>query len=196
MIKPARKIYIWAAEKAHSSRAPLWLGVIFFLEIVFFLPLDALLLLFCLENHKRRFLYPIIAAIGSTLSGIFGYVIGLLLWDLVGPFFLEHLIAPSFFERLIGYYQTYQHLAVFLGAFLPIPFKIIVLSAGVSSLNFFSFALMVLLARLVRFFGIAAMMHFWGERVKAFIDRHFHRIVFAFGAKVALTITFFWALSH
>jgi len=196
MIKPARKIYDWAMQKAHSPHALLWLGVIFLLEIVFFLPLDALLLLFCLENTAKRFLYPIIAAFGSMLSGFIGYGIGFFVWDLIGPFTLEYLISPSFFERLIGHYQFYQHAAVFLGTFLPIPFKIVALSAGVAKLNLLSFTITVLFARLVRFLGIAAMMHFWGTKVKAFIDRHFNRLVFAVGAKIILTLSFFWALSH
>lgn len=196
MIKPARKIYDWATQKALSSHAPLWLGIIFLLEIIFIVPLDALLLLFCLENQAKRFLYPLIAAIGSTISGIVGYAFGYLLWDLIGPFVLTHLISPVFFERLMGQYQTYQHGAIFLGSLLPVPFKAITLSAGVCELDFFAFVSCILLARLTRFFGIAALMHFWGDKVKAFIDRHFKRIVVALGAKIALTIVLFWALSH
>jgi hypothetical protein len=38
------------------------------------------------------------------------------------------------------------------------------------------------------------MMQRWGDRIKGFIDRHFNSLLVAFGAKVALTFAFFWAL--
>ncbi len=39
-------------------------------------------------------------------------------------------------------------------------------------------------------------MNLWGEPIKHFVDRHFNRLVFAFGAKVVLTFSFFWVLGQ
>lgn len=194
MLKPARQIYDWAAQKVHSPFAPLWFGLIFLLEIILFIPLDALLILFCMEKKEQRYLYATIAAIASTISGVVGFLAGYLLWDIIGPFVIEHLISPQFFERLLTQYTHYQNWAVLIGSFLPIPFKAIALSAGFFQLALLPFILCVFAARVIRFFSIALMMQLWGARLKAFIDRHFNRIVIAFGAKIALTISFFWAL--
>src|SRR5271168_2321737 len=101
----AKRIYNWAAIKANARFAPFWLGCIFLLELIFFLPLDAILVLFCLENPSRRYFYAIIARITSTLSGIAGYALGIWAWDLVGPYVINHLISTSFFNHLCTQYQ-------------------------------------------------------------------------------------------
>jgi membrane protein YqaA with SNARE-associated domain len=196
MLKPIRKVYDWAASKANTPLAPLWLGVVFLLELFVFVPLDALLMLFCMENPKRRFLYAMIGSVASTISGIGGYLIGYLLWDSIGPFVIQHLISESFFNRLVDHYNSYQGLAVLVGSFLPIPFKAVALSAGFCHVSLLPFIGFVFLARVARFFLVAKLMHLWGPQIKAFLDRHFNRIVVAVGAKIALTLTFFWVLGH
>jgi membrane protein YqaA with SNARE-associated domain len=194
MKTPARKIYNWAAAKAAHPYAPLWLGGAFLLELVFFIPLDALLMLFCLENPKRRFLYAFVATCASLLCGIMGYLIGLLLWDTIGPYIVGRLITPEFFNRLVEHYTHYEKLTIFFGSLLPIPFKAIALSAGFCKLAVIPFILCILAARALRFFLIAHLMSLWGEKIKAFIDRHFNRVLFAIGAKVVLGLTLFWCL--
>lgn len=196
MNKPVKKIYHWAAKKAHSNYSPLWLGVIFLLEMALFIPLDAILMLFCLENPRKKYLYVTIATLISAFSGLVGYCLGLMLWDAIGPYVLAHLISPGFFNHLAQHYQFHQNWAVFVGSFLPIPFKAISLSAGACQISLIPFILFVFLARACRFLIIAELIRLWGSKIKDFIDRHFNRIIIAVGAKLALTFTFFWALGH
>ncbi len=191
----SKKLYDWASKKANSRFASLWLGIIFFLEMVLFLPMDGILILFCLENPARRYRYAAVATTASVASGLVGYLLGLAAWDALSPYVLDHLISTQFFERISGHYQLHQHLAVFIGSILPIPFKAITLSAGVCELALIPFLAVVLIARLTRFFIIAHAIHRWGIQIKAFIDRHFGSIILAVGAKIALVFTFFWALS-
>jgi hypothetical protein len=35
-----------------------------------------------------------------------------------------------------------------------------------------------------------------GEKVKIFVDRHFHRLFMLIGAKVAIALLFFWILAR
>jgi membrane protein YqaA with SNARE-associated domain len=196
MFTPAKKVYNWASAKANTPLAPLWLGIVFLLEMVLFIPLDALLMLFCLENPKRRFLYALIATVASMISGIIGYFLGLFLWDIIGPYIVGHLISTDFFNRLVLHYTTYESWAVLIGSALPVPFKAITLSAGFCKIAFLPFIACVCAARAFRFFLLAELMHLWGVKIKAFIDRHFNRILVAVGAKIAIGLTFFWALSH
>jgi membrane protein YqaA with SNARE-associated domain len=196
MKTPAKKIYDWAAQKANTPFAPFWLGCVFLLELVFFLPLDAILVLFCLENPNRRFLYAIIATIASTISGLAGYALGYLAWDAISPFVLGHLISSDFFTRICDQYHNLQNLAVFVGSFLPIPFKAVALSAGVCKLSLLPFLAMVFFARWARFFLIAKAIQKWGVQIKTFIERHTGRIFMAIGAKIAIAFAFFWALGQ
>ncbi len=195
-MQPVRRVYDWACQKAHSPMAPLWLAFIFLLEMFLFLPMDALLMLFCMHNPKRRFTYAMVATLSSLVIGIIGYGIGYLLWDTMGDFLTRYVISKEFFERLVLHYNQHEHIAVFLGGFLPIPFKAVTISAGFCKLSITGYLASLFLSRALRFFLIAEMMQRFGTQVRAFVDRHFGSIVVAFGAKVAMTFAFFWVLGR
>ncbi len=195
MFGAVKKLYQWASLKAKQRLAPLWLGFIFLTELVFFIPMDAILLLFCLENPARRYYYALMATLASIITGVIGYYLGHLAWDTLEPYILDKWISSSLFNRITDHYLAIQNWAVFLGSFLPIPYKAITLSAGVCHLNFVPFLGSILGARMLRFFLIAKVTEKWGLQIKAFIDKHFHRFVVAVGIKIAFALSFFWAVS-
>ena len=190
------RLYNWAIQRTESRQAPLWIGLLFFLELILIIPLDAILMFFCLQNRKRIFLYVLIASIASTLSGLCGYMLGHFLWDLIGSYIVPHVISASVFEHFANHYQNYEALAVFMGSLLPIPLKILSLSAGIFHLGFAPFIAFVFLARSLRFSLVGGAMYFWGERVKAFVDRHFSGILMILGAKIAIGFAFFYAIAQ
>ena len=192
----ARRAYNWAASKATLPLAPLWLGLIFSSELFLFLPLDALLMLFCLQNPQRRFIYASVATLVSICVACVGYGIGLLLWDTIGPFIVKHILSEESFNTFVQHYNLHENLAVFFGSLLPIPFKAVTLSAGFCHLSLGSFILFVGIARSLRFFSIAEAMYRWEAPIKKFIDRHFNRLLVGLGIKIALSFSFFWILGH
>ncbi len=190
----AKRAYTWACERTSSPLAPLWLALIFLLEAVLFVPMDALLMLFCMQDPNRRFLYAIAATLSSLIVGIIGYLIGFLLWDVVGEFVTTHILSQAFFDRLVAHYNQYESLAVFFGSLLPIPFKAVTISAGFCQISPVGFLTALVSARALRFFLIAGFTQRWGEQIKAFIDRHFNSLLIAIGVKVLGTMAFFWIL--
>ncbi len=193
-MQSVRKVYDWASQKAYSPRAPLWLAFIFFLEMFLFLPMDALLMLFCMHNPERRYTYAFVATLSSIFIGLIGYGIGYLVWDSVGSFFTQYIVSQNFFDRLVAHYNLHDFLAVFVGGFLPIPFKAVTISAGFCKLSLGGYVIALALSRALRFFLIAEMMHRWGNQVRAFVDRHFGSLIVALGVKTVLTFAFFWVL--
>ncbi len=196
MKQGSTKLYNWALQKAGSSKAPFWIALLFSLELFLFIPLDAVLMFFCLQNRRNIFLYITIASVASVLSGLIGYCLGHFLWDLIGPYVVPHLISSSLFERFSTHFQEYESWAVFIGAFLPFPLKALSLTAGVFHLGFIPFLSYLFLGRFIRFSLVGGAMALWGEPIKNFVDRHFHRIFMAIAAKVALAFAFFWALAR
>lgn len=193
-MQSVRKIYDWAAQKAYSPRAPLWLAFIFFLEMFLFLPMDALLMLFCMHNPERRYTYAFVATLSSIFIGLIGYGVGYLVWDSVSGFVTQYIVSQGFFDRLVAHYNLHDFMAVFVGGFLPIPFKAVTISAGFCKLSLGGYVMALFLSRALRFFLIAEMMHRWGNQVRSFIDRHFSSIIVALGLKVVMTFAFFWVL--
>jgi len=195
MKEQTTKLYNWAVTKAESKKAPFWIALLFFLEIALFLPLDAILMFFCLQNRKRTLLYVILASVASTASGLIGYLLGHFLWDLIGPYVVPHLISTASFSNISHHFQAYENWAIFIGALIPFPLKALTLSAGVFQLGFGPFITWFMIARLLRFSLIGGSMLLWGEQVKSFMDRHFHRIIIVIGAKIAAAFLALWALA-
>jgi membrane protein YqaA with SNARE-associated domain len=195
-MNPKSKLYNWAAQKVHSRFAPFWLFVFFILEVILFIPLDAILILYCLEKPSHKYVYAMIATLASTCAAVIGYLVGICLWDAFGPFILDHLISPSFFEQLEKHYQQYESWAVLIGSFLPIPFKAVTVSAGVCKLSFFLFLTAVFCGRAFRFFALSKAMGKWREQIRTFLQKSLHKVLTIAGAKIALTFAFFWALGH
>ncbi len=190
------KLYNWAIQKASSTKAPFWLGLLFALELILLIPLDAVMMFFCLQRRSHIFLYILIATIASTISGAVGYMLGHFLWDLIGNWVIPHVLSAATFERLSGHLIQYENWAVFFGSLLPFPLKALSLTAGVFKLGIVPFVTCLAAARLLRFSLVGALMAMWGEKVKLFVDRHFHRIFMLIGAKVAAGAIFFWVLAR
>lgn len=196
MKSKTEKLYHWAREKANSRYSSVWVALLFSLEIFLFIPLDAILLFFGLQNRKKIFNYVAIAAIASTISGCLGYFLGHFLWDVIGSYIVPCLISSALFEKISFHFQEYEHWAVFFGSLLPFPLKALSVAGGVFHLPFLPFASCLLAARLLRFTLVGSAAIFWGDKVKDFLDKHFHRIMLLVGAKIVLALLFFWFLAR
>jgi membrane protein YqaA with SNARE-associated domain len=190
------KLYNWTIEKASSGIAPFWLGVIFSLEILLIIPLDAVLMFFCLQRRQNILLYICIGTIASTISACIGYLLGYYLWDFIGPWVVPYLVSPALFAKVSAHIQMMEQVAIFVGALLPFPIKAISLCSGVFSLNLATFLSCIATARLVRFTLVGASMAIWGEKVKIFLDRHFNKVFLAIGAKLVITMLVIWLFTH
>lgn len=196
MAANAGRLYQWAIQRTESNRAPIWIGLIFLLELVLVIPLDTILVFFCLQKRHWIFLYVIISSVASMVSGLCGYLLGHFLWHLIGPYVVPHLISASAFDHFAVHYQNFENWAVFIGSFLPLPIKVLSLSAGMFHLGLLSFLGFLFLARLLRFSLVGGAMYLWGDRVKAFVDRHFRGLFLIVGAKIAIGFAFFYLLAQ
>lgn len=184
-----RKVYDWMGTKVHSPYAPLWLISLFFIEaFCFIIPVDPLLILFCIERPKKSLTYATISLVASVTGGAFGYFIGSVLWNSVGQTLVALVVSPAAFERMRLKYALYQNWAVLIAGFSPLPYKAVTLSAGFCKLPLVPFIFYSVIARGARFFLIAGAIRIWGAPIKSFIDRYFNQLVVSFVALVAVCI--------
>jgi membrane protein YqaA with SNARE-associated domain len=172
------------------------MAVLFSLELFLFIPLDAILMFCCLQNPRKTPLFVLIASVASTLSAMLGYLVGNFLWDILGSYVVPHLVSATAFERISGHLAVYGNWAVFIGSLIPFPLKALSVTAGVFELPFIAFFSCVIAARLLRFGLIGASVAIWGESLKGFVERHFHRILLVVGAKAAAAFLFFWVAAQ
>ena len=190
------KFYAWAIRHTESSRAPFWVALLFSLEIILFIPLDAILMFFCLQNRRRIALYVAIATLSSVLSALLGYLFGYFLWNLVGSYIVPYILSAKSFDHFAIQYQRYEEWAVLLGSLLPLPLKLLSLSAGIFRLSLPVFLSAVFAARAIRFSLVGIAVALWGDKIKAIVDKHFRYIALLIGAKIALGFGFFWTIAQ
>ena len=196
MKKSTTRLYSWATNKASSEKASLWLGLLFCLEFFLFIPLDAVLIFFCLQRRHQIFSLVLIATLASALSGILGYGLGHFVWHLIHAWIVPYLISTASFESISQHLIAYENGAVFFAALVPFPLKAFSLVAGAFHLGFITFITYLILGRLLRFSLIGFCMALWGEKIKNFVDRHFHRLFMLLGAKIGIAFFLFWLFAR
>ena len=139
-------------------------------SFIFPIPADPFLIALILANKKKFFWYSLLCTIFSVLGGITGYYIGFIFWDEIGIHITEYLALTGQINTFKELYNANGSLAVFIAGVSPIPYKLVTIISGISSMNFFYFCFFSLLSRGLRFFLIGFLIFWFGSRVQSFIE--------------------------
>lgn len=167
-----RRLYERVLALAASKRAPWWLAAISFAEASFFpIPPDVLLVPMALTRPDRALRLALICTIASVVGGAFGYLIGYALYDLLARPVLAFYHYEAAYARFAENFAQYGLEVILLKGLTPIPYKIITIAAGAAKFDFATFMAASVVTRGGRFFGVALLLHFFGERVREFIEK-------------------------
>ncbi len=170
-----KRLYNWVLSWAESKYGAYALAILAFIESSFFpIPPDVLQIALSISKPKRSFWYAFIALCFSALGGILGYFIGLFLFESVGRVIIQSLGYEQQFVLVGEMFKENAFLTIFAAALTPIPYKVFTIAAGVWQVGLFPLITASILGRGLRFFLIAALTYFFGERVKVFIDKYFN----------------------
>ena len=158
----ANKIKIFAfyiKRKADSWQARLGLYFFSALEsIVIPVPTDPLLAACVYAAPKRWWQIALLTALYSVLGGSIGWVIGWFFGDFIS-FLLTNNMLPFLssenFNNVTDGFSNHGLLIVLLGAFTPLPFKLVTITAGLFKFNFALFFISALFGRSIRFLLVA-----------------------------------------
>jgi len=176
-----RRLYEWVLSWAHKKYSSAALFVLAFAESSFFpVPPDVLQIALSVSKPKKSFFYALISSVGSVLGGIFGYSIGLFLFDSIGSFIINALGYQSQFQSVGQIYKSYAFLAILTAAFTPIPYKVFTIAAGFWNVGLFPLIVASVIGRSARFFLVASLIYFFGPKIKDFIDKYFNLITIIF----------------
>lgn len=181
-----RSLYDWTMSLAAHPRAIWALAFIAFIESsVFPIPPDALMIPMIIAAPRKAFWIATVATVSSVLGGMLGYAIGALAYDTIGQPILESLgkaeDMAAFNERFngVGFW------AVLFAGLTPFPYKVITIMSGWTGMPLLTFILTSILARAGRFFLVGALLYYYGEPVKAFIERRLGLVTLIFFAVLA-----------
>lgn len=172
-----KALYHWAGKSVHKPYATLIFTCLVFIEAFFFMPSSTLLTIFGLERRRDVFWFAFLATMASVVGAMAAYGFGYLLWDSVGKYVVGALMSPASFEKMVSYYTHYQVAAVLITTFLPLPYKVVTLTAGFCHIAFVPFVLCCAASRALRFSLLAVAIWYWGERIQQILDRYFYSLV-------------------
>lgn len=176
-----RRLYDWTINLSGHRHAPWALGAVSAAESsVFPLPPDLVLIPMVLARRERAWFYATICTIASVIGGVIGYAIGFFLFDSIGTYILGLYGYQEAFESFAARYNEHGVWIVLIAGLTPFPYKVITIASGVTHLNFMVFLLASIAARGARFFAVSALLWWFGEPIRAFIDRYFGLLTIAF----------------
>jgi membrane protein YqaA with SNARE-associated domain len=184
-----RRLYQWVTGWAQTRQATKALAAVAFAESSFFpIPPDPLLITMTTVYPHKYLRFAAICTAGSILGGIFGYLLGVGLFETIGQPIINAYHLQSEFVALGRRYDENAFLTVFTAAFTPIPYKLITIAAGVFKVSFFDFVIASILGRGTRFFLVASLMHHFGKRYKDKIEQYIDLLSLAFVALLILGV--------
>lgn len=189
MTELKNKLKIWFKENADKPKAIFWLDLIAFFESsIFPLPLEPFLIMFVLVKPNKWVKFAFNVTAFSVIGALFAYFIGAFLFDTFGEFLISIYSLEDEMARVSVALKSSAFATIFIAAFTPLPYKLFVLSAGVFKLNILVFIIASIIGRGVRFFLVAFIFRFFGEKYSRLILKHFNNISLALGIAVLIYI--------
>ena len=156
-----------------------------FIESIFWpLPVEAILIPMCLAQPKKSLGFAFYATIFSVLGAWVGYLLGYYLWDVLQPIFVK-LGYLHHVETIKEWFESFGILFVALGAFTPIPYKVIAITTGViaashgidmwgfsSQISIYTFLIVSLFGRGARFYLEGGLIKIFGEKMRDNIGKY------------------------
>ena len=138
-------------------------------SIIIPIPVDPLLVAAVLAKsgawRRIAFAFTVASVIGGAVGWALGAFLGLHIHELISSLPVA-LAAPSAFAAVEAGFAEFGLVLVFLGAFSPLPYKVIAVSAGIGGFGLLPFLLVSFIGRGLRFGVVAAIARHHGDAKK------------------------------
>jgi membrane protein YqaA with SNARE-associated domain len=176
-----RRLYDRTMRLAAGRHAIWALAAVAFAESSFFpLPPDVLLIPMVLADRRHAFRLAAVCTMASVVGGFLGYAIGYFAFATIGRPILDFYHAMDRYEVLKASFDQWGALIIVAKGMTPIPYKLLTITAGALQFNLVSFALASLISRSIRFFLVAALLWWFGEPIRVFIEKRLALVTTAF----------------
>ena len=172
-----KDIYQKTLKLAGHKSSKFYLALVSFTESSFFpIPPDIMIIPMSLAKKEEYLKIFLIATLFSSLGGLFGYFIGSLFTDkaimLMGFYGYEEQVLQlkNQLNSKNGAYSLWLG-TLFLAGFTPLPFKIFTITSGIINFNIFTFFIICLISRGLRFFIVAYFSVKLGKPFVSFLEK-------------------------
>lgn len=166
-----QKLVNWVEKWASHHHATKALSLVAFTESSFF-PIPPFVLIVAMLIPEKRPSWIKLAVVGmlsSVAGGIFGYFIGKFFYGYVGAPLVSFYGLQAEVVSLGDMFKDHVFMTIFLASLSPLPYKVFTLSAGLFSVNIWSFIIASVVGRSIRFFVVSYLADRYGIRAKKFM---------------------------
>ncbi len=157
------KCMLWARHR----HAMWYLTGLSFAESSFFpIPPDVMLAPMSMARPGSAMRYALMTTLASVLGGLFGYLIGAYFFELIQPWLQDSSYWPKYLH-VREWFEQWGFWAILVAGFSPIPYKVFTIAAGTLGMSLPLFVVGSVLGRGGRFFLVAGLMAWGGERMEA-----------------------------
>ena len=181
------RIIIWSEH----PKAVYYLILMSFTEACIFpIPPDVMLISMSLAQPKKAWSYASITTVSSVLGGILGFFLGAFFFDILFPY-IEYFGYIQHYQQVVQWYQHWGFWVVLIVGFSPIPYKIFTITSGALHMAFIPFLLASFISRGARFFLVSALLYFYGDHLRGFLNKFIEWIGWLLVLLVALVYAFY-----
>jgi len=167
-----RRFYDWILSHAAGPYAWWALAAVAFAESSFFpIPPDIMLVPMVLADRRKAFLLAAWCTLSSVLGGLLGYAIGALLYNSVGHWLIQAYGYGDSLGTFRAAYAKWGAWIILIKGLTPIPYKLVTIASGFAGYNLSLFVLLSAITRGARFSLEAALLCWFGEPVREFIEK-------------------------
>lgn len=161
---------------AEHRHAPRYLMGLSFAESSFFpIPPDVMLAPMALAQPQRAWHFAMLTSLASVVGGVAGYFIGAFAFEFIEPVLHSAGYWDSYLQAR-EWFVEWGFWMIFLAGFSPIPYKIFTITAGVIGMAFLPFLLASLVGRSARFFLVAGLMLWGGEKMEKTLRQYIDQL--------------------
>ncbi|GHF94794.1 YqaA family protein [Thalassotalea marina] len=136
------------------------------------IPLEAVLVPMMQARRDKLWLIALMATLGCMLGALVGYALGYYLFDAVGDWMITTFFSQEQFDTVKQQMQDQGFWFVLTLGIVPIPFQIAMLAAGATQYSILMFILATAIARSIRYFGLAVVVYYAGNKAERVIKKH------------------------
>ncbi|MCR8915482.1 DedA family protein [Marinobacter panjinensis] len=161
-------------DRINDSRHMMWfLGVVSFLEtIIVPIPIEVVLIPLMALNRDCIWRLAAATTLGCLVAALVGYGVGMALYQSVGIWFIESMGMQSGYESFQTFFDQHGFVAILALGIVPVPFQIAMITAGAAGYPIYLFVLAALIARGIRYYGLAWLILRFGKRAEDLWRRH------------------------
>ncbi|MDO6566796.1 VTT domain-containing protein [Alteromonas sp. 1_MG-2023] len=136
------------------------------------IPLEAVMVPLMQARRDKLWLIALMATLGCVVGALFGYAMGYYLFDLLGQWVVDTFFSQQQFDNVKQQMQNQGFWFVMTLGIAPIPFQVAMLAAGATKFSLALFLLATVIARALRYFGLAAVVYFAGNKAEQLIKKY------------------------